>query len=36
MAEMIIDGYRTFGQDVRNQNVMATTAIANIVKAPEP
>jgi len=32
MAEMIIDGERTSGQDVRSQNVTACVAIANIVK----
>jgi T-complex protein 1 subunit alpha len=32
MADMIIDGERTSGQDVRSQNVTATTAIANVVK----
>jgi T-complex protein 1 subunit alpha len=33
MADMIIDGERTSGQDVRSQNVTATSAIANIVKS---
>ena len=30
--DMSLDGLRTTGQDVRNQNVTAALAIANVIK----
>lgn len=32
-ADLVVDGTRTSGRDVREQNVMAAVAIANIVKS---
>lgn len=33
MADLVVDGTRTSGKDVREQNVTAAVAIANIVKS---
>ena len=33
MTDLVVDGSRTSGKDVREQNVTAALAIANIVKS---